>query len=231
VVTASVPRPTGGAERGGRAAFWPANREVADTVAAWLAETSPCPVVVVTNPVDRMVWRLYDQSGWPRERFLGYSLSETARATDALARRFDADPAAVRCPVLGEHGDHLVIAFSRATVAGRSVSLDATARAAVREYVCAVPYDVIAQRGQRDSSRWVTGRGAALLVDTLLAGGTTTPVCLSTPLAGSYDIEGVSLGVPVRLSRRGVDQVLAWELTTRERAALTAAAEAIRTAP
>lgn len=228
LITASVPRPEGGAERGGRETFWPANREVADTIATWLSETAPCPTVVVTNPVDRMVWRLYEQSGWPRERFLGYSLSETARVADELARRLDADPAAVDCPVLGEHGEHLVIAFSRATVDGTPVTLDADTREAVLEYARTIPYDVIQRRGSRDSSRWVTGRGAALLVDTLLAGGTTTPVCLSTPPAGAYGIDGVSIGVPVRLSSHGVDQVVEWPLHRRERTALMDAARAIR---
>lgn len=228
LVTASVPRADGGAERGGRETYWPANRDVADTIAGWLSEADPCPVVVVTNPVDRMVWRLFEQSGWPRERFLGYSLSETARVADALARRLDADPAGVNCPVLGEHGEHVVVAFSRATVDGEAVGLDADTRDAIREYVRSVPYDVIQCRGPEDSSRWVTGRGAALLVETLLSGGCPEPVCLSTPPAGAYGIEGVSVGVPVRLSGRGVERVVEWPLPERERDALTDAAAAIR---
>lgn len=230
VVTASVPRPEGGAERGGREAFWPANRDVADEVADWFRAVDPCPVVVVSNPVDRMVWRLYDRSGWPRRRFLGYSLSETARVADELARRVDADPATVDCPVLGEHGEHLVPAFSRATVAGDPLALDHETRQEVLEYVRSVPYDVIQRRGRRDSSRWVTGRGVALVVETLLDGGTDDPVCLSTPPAGAYGIEGIAIGVPVRLSGGGVERVLEWDLPTDERTALEEAARAIRAA-
>lgn len=230
VVTASVPRPDGGAERGGREAFWPANRDVADEVAGWLRATDPCPVVVVSNPVDRMVWRLHERSGWAGDRFLGYSLSETARIADALARRVDADPAAVDCPVLGEHGEHLVPAFSRATVAGEPVAIDDETREAVLEYARSIPYDVIQRRGRRDSSRWVTGRGAALVVETLLDGGTDDPVCLSTPPDGAYGIDGVAVGVPVRLSEEGVARVVEWDLAADERRALDAAAEAIREA-
>lgn len=230
VVTASVPRPDGGAERGGRETFWPANRDIADEVADWLRVTDPCPVVVVSNPVDRMVWRLYDRSDWPRERLLGYSLSETARVADELARRVNADPATVDCPVLGEHGEHLVPAFSRATVAGDPLALDHETREEVLEYVRSVPYDVIQRRGRRDSSRWVTGRGVALVVETLLDGGTDDPVCLSTPPAGAYGIEGIAIGVPVRLSGGGVKRVLEWDLPTDERTALEEAARAIRAA-
>lgn len=132
--------------------------------------------------------------------------------------------------MLGEHGEHLVIAFSQATVDGAPIDLDAATRTAVREYVRGIPYKLIQQRGRQHSSRWVTARGAALVVETLLTGGTTTPVCLSTPPAGTYGVEGVSLSVPVRMSGRGVDQITEWSLTTQEWAALTAAAEAIRAA-
>lgn len=228
VVTASVPRPEGGAERGGRETFWPANRDVADEIAGWFGAVEPCPVVVVSNPVDRMVWRLHERSGWPRERFLGYSLSETARVADAIARRVDADPATVDCPVLGEHSEHVVPAFSRATVAGEPLEFDADEREAILEYARSIPYDVIQRRGRDDSSRWVTGRGATLVVEALLAGGSEEPICLSTPLDGAYGVEDISLGVPVVLSGDGVERVVEWDLADDERAALDAAARAVR---
>ena len=230
VVTASVPRPEGGAERGGREAFWPGNRDLADEIAEWLRDAEPCPVVVVTNPADRMVSRLHDRSGWPCERFLGYSLSETARIADAIGRRADADPATVDCPILGEHGEHIVPAFSRATVDGEPLDLDATAREEILEYVRSVPYDVMDRRGRRDSSRWVTGRGASLVVESMLDGGTDDPICLATPLDGAYGIDGVAVSVPVVLSETGVDRVVEWELADDERAALEAAARAVREA-
>lgn len=92
IVTASIPRPKDGDERGGRASFWPANWDVADEIAEWLSAVGPRPVLVVTNPVDRMVSRLHERTGWSRERFLGYSLSETARVADAIASRTGPTP-------------------------------------------------------------------------------------------------------------------------------------------
>jgi len=64
----------------------------------------------------------------------------------------------------------------------------------------------------------------ALVVGTLLSGGTEEPVCLSTPPAGAYGIEGIAVGVPVLLSADGVKRVVEWELANEERAALTDAA-------
>lgn len=228
LVTASVRRPSGSTGRGGRDTFWPSNRDVADEVAGWLTEADPVPVVAVTNPVDRFLTRLHAESGWPRERFVGYSLSETARMADAIARRVGADPAEVDCPILGEHGESMVPAFSRATVAGEPLELPPEARTELLEYTKSVPYEVIARRGSEHSSRWVSGRGAALIVDSILDGGSDDAVCLSTPLDGEYGIEGVSLSVPVRLSAEGIGEILEWELSTEEREGLRAAAESVR---
>lgn len=227
VVTASVPRPPAGGERGGRDTYWPANGELADEIAGWLAETDPCPVLVVTNPVDRVLARLHEGTGWPRQWFVGYSLSETARVADAIASRLDVDPATVDCPVLGEHGEHIVPAFSRATVGGSPLELPADARQAVTEYARSIPYDVIQKRGGTDSSRWVTGRGTALVAEALLAEEPSGPVCLSTPLAGEYGVEDVALGVPLVLSAGGVERIVEWDLAPAEREALETAASAV----
>ena len=228
LVTASVDRPSGSTGRGGRDRFWPANRDVADDVAGWLADADPVPVVAVTNPIDRFLARLHAESGWPRSSFVGYSLSETARMADAIARRVGADPADVYCPILGEHGESMVPAFSRATVEGEPLKLPADERAALLDYTKSVPYEIISQRGAEHSSRWVSGRGAALIVASILEGGSDEAVCLSTPLDGEYGIGGVSLSVPVTLTDEGVGEILEWELSTAEREGLAAAAESVR---
>jgi malate dehydrogenase len=228
VVAASASRDPDSFERGGRLSNLERNLEIAADVGEWLGDAAPTPTVVAANPTDRVTYRLWETSGWPRERFLGYSLSETARIADELARRFDASPAAVSCPVLGEHGEHMVPAFSRATVDGEPIDLSAAEREAVLDYVREVPYDVIDVRGGDDSSRWVTSRGVAAIVARLVAGGTEEPVCLSTPLAGEYGFEDVSLGVPVRLDADGVAGIVEWDLAPDERDRLERAAAAVR---
>jgi malate dehydrogenase len=227
LVTASVPRPT---ERGeeGRNAWWPANREVAESVGGWLAEADPVPVLSVTNPLDRYLAVLHAESGWPRHRFVGYSLSETARMADAIARHVGADPAAVDCPILGEHGEHMVPAYSRATVGDEPFDPSPAERESLLAETKAAPYDVIDLRGGEDSSRWVTARGVALVVERILDGGGEGTVCLSTPLDGEYGIEGVPVSVPVELGPEGVERVIEWELSPEERRGVARAAEAIR---
>lgn len=217
VVTASAPRPAGGDERGGRLTFLEQNLDVADDVAAWLGDADPKPVLVVTNPLDRIVHRLYRQTGWPRHRFVGYSLSETARIADELARVTRTDPTDVHCPVVGEHGEHVVPLFSRATVEGEPLDLSPAERRDVVEYVRDVPYDVLQLRGAVDSSRWVTARGVAAVVRRLVDGAATEPVCLSTPLDGEYGFEDVALSVPVLLGAGGIEAIVEWSLSVDER--------------
>ena len=227
VVAASVPRPADSAERGGRLTFLERNAELVEDVASWLGRVDPRPVVTVTNPLDPINYALHRALGWDRRYCLGYALSETARLADQLARRAGVPPAAVSCPTMGEHGEHLVPVFSRATVGGEPVSYTADERERITEAVKDAPYDVIRLRGPEDTSRWVTARGVASLVAALLDGGPDEPVCCSVPLDGEYGYRGLSLSVPVRLSADGVEEIVEWELSALERAALDEAAEVV----
>lgn len=217
-----------GTQEGGRMAALRENTPVMDEVGGWLAELPERPVVTVTNPMDRMNYRLYRAAGWSRERFVGYALSETARVADELARLRDADPEDVYCPVIGEHGEHIVPLYSRATVDGEPADLDGEEREHLTDYARQIPYDIIGWRGADTSSRWVTGRGVAELALAILDGGTDEPVGLSTPLAGEFGYEDLSLGVPVTLDGDGVAAVHEWELSDAERAALDEAHDSIR---
>ncbi|WP_340100471.1 malate dehydrogenase [Salinibaculum salinum] len=227
VMTASAPRPTGANQPDGREAWLEDNLEIVETVGEWLQPNDPCPVIVVSNPLDPITYELYRQSGWPSSYFMGYSLSETARLADALAREYEVSHDDVYCPVLGMHGEHMVPIFSRATIAGEPIDIGKTKRQQLLDYVRDVPYDVIELRGAADSSRWVTSRGIALLVQTLRDGGVTEPVGLSTPLDSAYGFEGVSLSVPVTLDSTGIVEIIEWDLSEQERAQMDKAHQAV----
>lgn len=224
VVTASIPRPGDVSE--GRMAYLEGNREIMDDIADWLGEADPRPVVVVSNPMDRMAYRLWQGLGWDRSHVVGYALSETARVADELGRLRGCHPTNVSCPVLGEHGDYIVPLFSRATAAGEPVDLTEAERQQVLDYANTIAVDIIEKRGG-ESSRWVTGRGVALVVDAIRTGRVDEPVGLSTPLRGEYGYEDVCLAVPVTLSEDGIEEIHEWDLDRWERDRLDAAAEVI----
>lgn len=230
VVTASVEFPPDSVRRDGRSAFLEGNEEIAREVGTLLASRDPLPTIVVSNPLDRITHFVWEATGWDRHRVFGYSLSETARAADKLADLLDVSPNDVYCPVGGEHGEHVVPLCSQLRVNGEPVELSESDRESVLEYVRSVAFDVIQLRGPEQSSRWVSGRGVARLVQAVLDGGVAgPPLALSVPLDGEYGLEDVTLSVPVELDRTGVNRILEWELSDAELAALESAAAAIRT--
>ncbi|MFC5134675.1 MULTISPECIES: malate dehydrogenase [Haloferacaceae] len=234
VVTASVPRPGSSAKRGGRLEFLDRNLELAESIAGTLREREPLPVIVVSNPMDRITQRIWRETGWDRDRFLGYSLSETGRTADRIASIRDVPAEDVYCPVGGEHGENVVPFFSRLTVDGEPTTLTEAEKRDVRDYVRDVPYDVIELRGAEETSRWVTGQGVVRLVCAVLDDGLDDPdhpIAASVPLDGEYGIEDACVSVPVEVGRTGVRRVIEWDLPEEELEGLRAAAESVAADP
>lgn len=225
VVTASIGRPD---TEGRRLTFLEGNREVIDDIAGWMSPCDPRPVVVVSNPADRLTYRLWRRMGWSRRRFVGYSLSETARMAALVAEREGVRPESVSVPVMGEHGEHMVAAFSRATIDDEPYRPSAAVREDLLAATKQAPYDIIEQRGAEETSRWVSGRGVALLVRSIVTGGCDEPVCLSTPLDGEYGESDVCISVPLTLDSDGVEEIHEWDLSDDERMELATAADSIR---
>ena len=228
VFNAAAPQPDDATDRGAREAELDRNLAIVDDVAGDLEGIDPTPLLVVTNPIDRLAYRFYSLLGWPRRCFLGYSLSETARAADAIADARGVHRSAVYCPMMGEHGENVVPVFSRVRVDGERVEVPAGERADVREYVRDVPFEIAKARGVTETSRWVTSAGVTRVVRSIEAGGNEEPFCLSTPLAGEYGFEDVALSVPVTLDEGGVAEIHEWELSDEEDAQLSEAYEAVR---
>ncbi|MFD1599186.1 malate dehydrogenase [Halobellus rarus] len=231
VVTARVPPSDDDTQRGSRGARTrelDANLPLIDSIADSLDAVDPVPTVVVTNPVDRIVYRLWNQLGWPRSKVMGFSLAETARVADAIARRHDVHPTRVSCPTMGEHGEHVVPVFSSATVAGEAVSFTPEQREAIVDEVLEVPFEIAEKRGIGDSSRWVSGAGLLRVLRGLSAPNPTDPLCLSVPLDGEYGFTDACLSVPVTLADGEVVRTIEWDLDESETARLREAYEAVR---
>ena len=204
-----------------------ANIPIMEDIASQLATIDPVPVIMVTNPIDRLTYYLWQLVGWSRHYFIGYSLSETARAADALAQNVDAHPCEVYCPIMGEHGRGIVPILSKATVDGDAIEVNPSLREEVIAYTRQIPFDIAAHRGVAETSRWVTSAGVTRLVRELYSSDSSNPFCLSTPLLGEYGIDRGCLSVPVTLSPEGVRDILEWDLLPEEIDAVQQAHEKI----
>lgn len=245
VFTAAAPKPENATGTDAREAELVANRSIVDEVAAELQGIDPIPILVVTNPIDRLTYRLWRRLEWPRGHFLGYSLSETARTAYKIGELRDVPWASVSCPVMGEHGDGVVPVFSRLHIDGDPVTLSESERTAVREYVREIPFEIASKRGPEETSRWVTSAGLVRLIRRMLAddgnvaagagaGGRSVDadaeptVCLSTPVDGEYGLSDGCLSVPITLTREGAGEILEWDLEPEEQRRLKRAHESIR---
>lgn len=226
VITAGKPRQPGMS----RSDLISTNAEIVGAVARDVARSSPqAVIVVVTNPLDEMTHHAWVASGFPPERVMGMAgVLDTARfqALAALEGAGRADR--IRGFALGSHGDEMSIPLSQSTVGNRVLSdlVPAERVAAMVDRTRSSGAEVVGLL-KSGSAFLAPGTSAAHMV---LAMKHETGQVLSASVRpnGEYGLEGVHVGLPVRLGSGGVDQIVELPLTTTEVAELQAAASRIR---
>jgi malate dehydrogenase len=185
-------------------------------------------VLMLTNPVDVLLTWVHREGWLPRGRLLGYTLNDSLRLRTGVALALGVHPRDVGGFVLGEHGDGQVPIFSRITLHGEPVTLSREQRAAARHYIDTwYPRHVALDSGR--TSTWASGRGIALMIDTM-AGSQGTVLPAAAALVGEFGLHDVCLGVPVSLGRHGVAGIVEWKLEAEELRGLRQAADSIETA-
>ena len=226
VITAGVPRKPGMS----RMDLLETNARIVGEVTRKVADASPDAVlIVVSNPLDEMTALAAEVSGFPRERVMGQAgMLDTARFKHFLAEELGTSPSRVEAMTLGSHGDTMVPVPSMVKVDGKP--LTEVADAATIERLVQRTRDggaeVVALL-KSGSAYYAPSSAAAAMVEAVLGDtGEVMPVCAW--VTGQYGIDGVYLGVPARLGRAGVAEVVELPLTDGELADLREAAEAVR---
>jgi malate dehydrogenase len=206
------------------------NAAIVGDVAARLARTSPDAVlVVVTNPLDEMTQHAWRASGFPAGRVVGMAgVLDTARFRALAAPAAHDRPDRVRALALGSHGEEMVIPLSQATVGGGPLT-DAVDRAVLDAAVDRARGSGAEVVGLLRSGSAFLAPGTAAASMVLAMVRDTGEVLPAAVLAdGAYGIRGVYVGLPVRLGRGGVREIVEVDLAPAELAALRAAADRIR---
>jgi len=226
VITAGVPRKPGMS----RMDLLETNAKIVGDVTRKVADASPDAVlIVVSNPLDEMTALAAEVSGFARERVMGQAgMLDTARFKHFLAEELHTSPSRVEAMTLGSHGDTMVPVPSMVKVDGKP--LTEVADAATIERLVQRTRDggaeVVALL-KSGSAYYAPSSAAAAMVEAVLGDtGEVLPVCAW--VTGQYGIDGVYLGVPSRLGRAGVAEVVELPLTDGELADLRGAAEAVR---
>ncbi len=225
VITAGVPRGPGMS----RDDLVSTNEKIVSAVTRDVVAQSPDAVlVVVSNPLDAMCHVAKNVSGWPRERVLGMAgILDTARFSTFVAWETGSSLKDVQTLVLGGHGDQMVPLVSATRVGGVPLTeLVAGDRIqAMIERTAKGGGEIVNLLGT--SAWYAPGAAAAQIVDSIVLDEKRVLPCAAY-LEGEYGIDGLYVGVPVRLGAAGIEKIVELELTGDEHAALQASAAAVR---
>jgi malate dehydrogenase len=225
VITAGVPRKPGMS----RDDLVTTNEKIVKDVTEKVVAQSPDSIlIVVSNPLDAMCHVAKNVSGFPKERVFGQAgILDTARFQTFIAWETGASVKDVSAVVLGGHGDQMVSVVSAASVGGvplrRLVPEDRIQ--AMVERTAKGGGEVVNLLGT--SAWYAPGAAAAQMVDSIVLDEKRVLPCTAY-LEGEYGIEGLYIGVPVKLGASGIEQVVELDLDDVEREALQKSAEAVR---
>jgi malate dehydrogenase len=226
VITAGLPRQPGMS----RMDLLGKNAAIMREVAGRVRDASPEAVlIVVSNPLDEMTYLGSEVTGFPKERVMGMAGTlDSARLRYFIAAEVGVSPSAVEAMTLGSHGESMVPLPGLATVGGKPL----------RDLVDDETLERLYQR-TRDAGAEIVGflkKGSAYYAPSAsvaqmvnaIAGdtGEVLPACVWG--TGQYGISEVFVGLPARLGRGGVQEVVELDLGEPETTALRDAAEGIR---
>ena len=206
------------------------NMKIVTSVVEEVAERSPDSILMlVTNPLDAMAQRAFQVSGFPKNRVVGQAgILDTARFRTFLSLELGVSVDSITAWVLGGHGDTMVPVVGSTTVGGQPVA----------DLIAPERLDEIVKRTQdggaeivgllkTGSAYYAPSAAVVQMVEAVLLDKKQILPC-TTYLEGEYGIDGLFVGVPVKLGAAGVEQVIEFDLTPGEKAALEYSAGAVR---
>jgi malate dehydrogenase len=225
VVTAGLPRSPGMS----RDDLVSKNEKIVKDVTEKVVTQSPDAIlVVVSNPLDAMCHVAKNVSKWPKERVFGMAgILDTARFSTFIAWETGSSVKDVQAMVLGGHGDQMVPVVSATTVGGVPLRklVDGPAIQAMVERTAKGGGELVNLLGT--SAWYAPGAAAAQIVDSIMLDEKRVLPCTAY-LEGEYGIDGLYMGVPVKLGASGVEQIVELDLSGDEQDALRTSAEAVR---
>jgi len=187
-----------------------------------------CVMIVVTNPIDAMVYTAFKVSGLPKQRVIGMAgVLDSARYRTFLADAIGVSPQDVNALVMGIHGDHMLPMVRLANVAGVPVE-DLLPREKIEEIVKRTQMGgiEIVNHLKTGSAFYTPGLAAVEMAEAIIADTKRVLPCAAY-LEGEFGISGYFLGVPVVLGKKGIERIIEFQLTDEERAALDKSVTAV----
>jgi malate dehydrogenase len=226
IITAGIPRKPGMS----RDDLLATNRKIVKDVTRQVVRFSPEAIlIIVSNPLDAMCHVAHEVSGFPRNRVIGMAgVLDSARFRAFIAMELQVSVENIHAFVLGGHGDTMVPLPRYTTVAGipitellppeRIEALVARTRSGGAEIVGLL---------KTGSAYYAPASAAVEMAESILKDRKKILPCAAY-LEGEYGIQGLFVGVPVKLGAGGIEQIVEIKLTPEERTALEKSAAAVR---
>jgi malate dehydrogenase len=231
IVTAGIPRKPGMS----RDDLVNTNTTIIKSVAAGIKEHAPNAfVIVITNPLDAMVWVMREASGLPHNKVVGMAgVLDSARFRYFLAEEFKVSVEDVTAFVLGGHGDTMVPLVRYSTVAGIPlpdlVKMGWTTKERLDEIVQRTRDGgaEIVSLLKTGSAFYAPASAGVAMAESYLKDKKRILPC-AVYLKGEYGINDLYVGAPVIIGAGGVEKIVEIELDSEEKAALNKSADAVR---
>jgi malate dehydrogenase len=226
IVTAGVPRKPGMS----RDDLLKVNLDAITKVATGIKQYAPGAfVVVVTNPLDSMVYAMWKVTGFPKHRVIGMAgVLDSARFQYFVGEAAGVSPQDVCALVLGGHGDDMVPLLRYSSING----------APLTKFIEKGKLDAIVERTRKGGGEIVAllGTGSAFyapaiaavtMAESFLKDKKRVLPC-SVLLEGQYGVSGLFVGVPVVIGAGGVEKIIEVDLNDEEKAMLARSVESVR---
>jgi len=226
VITSGVARKPGMS----RSELLQTNTKIVRSVVQEIVKRSPLAVlVIVANPLDAMTHVAYRVSGFPKERVVGMAgVLDSARFSTFIAKELGVSVNNVHAIVLGGHGDAMVPLVRYTTVSGRPID----------QWISKEKIDEIVSRTRNGgaeivnllktgSAYYAPAASAVEMVESIIKDEHKVLPCAAF-CEGEYGLKGTYMGVPVRLGKKGVEEILEYAITPEEKAAFDISAQGIR---
>ncbi len=226
VITAGLPRKPGMS----RDDLLDANTKIMTDVCQNIRREAPnATVIVVSNPLDAMCHVALQVTGFPHQRVFGMAgVLDTARFRTFIAEELDVSVEQVQAFVLGGHGDTMVPLVHYTTVAGIPLSklLDAASIERIVDRTRKGGAEIV-QYLKTGSAFYAPSASVTEMVESIVKDKKKILPC-SVYLTGEYGINGLYVGVPVKLGKNGIEKVMEIELSDAERKQLNVSVEDVR---
>jgi malate dehydrogenase len=227
IITAGIPRKPGMS----RDDLLGTNMGIMRSVTEQVAKAAPNAIlIIVSNPLDAMCHVAYEASGFPKNRVMGMAgVLDSARFRAFISMELDVSVENTHAFVLGGHGDTMVPLPRFSTVAGIPIT----------ELMSQERIDALVDRTRNGgaeivgylktgSAYYAPSAAAVEMAEAIIKDKKKILPCAAI-LSGEYGIEDLFIGVPVKLGKEGVEDIIEIKLTDEEQKALNHSADAVRT--